>query len=69
MISAGAKEVITAWKLSWRHGRTGDWDLHHQWLSTRAPPKRGLRPKANPQGASSYVNSSLCMHSLTDGHV
>ena len=40
MVTAGAKEVLMAWRLCWSHNAEGDWKLTHQWLSTRPPPHR-----------------------------
>ena len=40
MVTAGAKEVLMAWRLCWSHNVEGDWKLTHQWLSTRPPPHR-----------------------------
>lgn len=65
MISGGAKEVLMAWQLSWRgraassaqdphsqlHGQA--LALEHRWLSTRPPPKGGLRPRSNAPGCNS----------------
>ncbi|BDA49006.1 probable WD repeat-containing protein 6 at N-terminal half [Coccomyxa sp. Obi] len=64
MISAGAKEVLMAWQLTWRGGhepgnhtalqpQPEGFTLEHQWLSTRPPPKGGLRPRSNAPGCNS----------------
>ena len=65
MISGGAKEVLMAWQLTLRgEAATSAQDaqtqpeskaltLEHRWLSTRPPPKGGLRPRSNAPGCNS----------------
>lgn len=71
MISAGAKEVLMAWQLTWRGSHAPGNNaalqpqskglmLEHQWLSTRPPPKGGLRPRSNAPGCNSRGTAHRC---------
>ena len=71
MISAGAKEVLMAWQLTWRGRHAAENNtasqpqregltLEHQWLSTRPPPKGGLRPRSNAPGCNSRGTAHRC---------
>lgn len=76
MISAGAKEVLMAWQLTWRGSHAPgnhaalqpqreDLTLEHQWLSTRPPPKGGLRPRSNAPGCNSRGTAHRCSQENT----
>ncbi|DBA78263.1 TPA: hypothetical protein ACH3X2_008215 [Trebouxia sp. C0005] len=61
VVTAGAKEVLMAWLLQWNQDCEGKWHLSHHWLSTRPPPRRGLRPVANAKGQNSVSSDLRCM--------
>ena len=54
VITAGSKEVLMAWNLSFEPSScsSAGVSLQHQWLATRPPPRTGLRPQSRKQGAS-----------------
>ena len=51
LVSAGVKEVLMAWRLRWTpSGGTDErGSLATEWLSTRPPPRGGLRRRSNQQ--------------------
>ena len=50
-----------AWLLQWTQDSSGQWTLQHEWVSTRPPPNRGLRPQARAQGQNSASSDLRCM--------
>eukprot|EP00884_Botryococcus_braunii_P011598 jgi/Botrbrau1/20439/Bobra.145_2s0004.1 len=60
VVTAGSKEVMAAWLVSWEVPQEGSQQegdsLSHEWLGSRAPPRGGLRRKSTRKGE--YAMSS-----------